>query len=304
MLRRTLLAALLLGAIPVPTMARAEDAPRPLKVVTSFSILADMVQEIGGERVAVTSLIGPDGDAHAFEPTPAAARALAGAGLVVVNGLGFEGWIERLVAASGYRGPVIVASEGVTPRALVEDGVTVADPHAWQDLRNGRLYVRTIARALAVADPAHASAYDEAARRYGEAIAAADGWVRAEIAKVPAEQRKVVTSHDAFGYFGAAYGIDLVAAQGVAETSEPSAAELRALIDQIRAERIKVLFLENALSPRLAQQIAEETGAVLGGTLYADSLSPADGPAPDYLAIFRHNVPLLRDAMLASAGQG
>ena len=273
-------------------------------MVTSISILSDMVRNVGGVHVAVTELIGPDADAHAFEPSPADAKALAGAKLVVVNGLGLEGWLDRLIAASGYRGPVVVASQGVVPREMDEDGDTVSDPHAWQDLANGKLYVESIARGLAAADPAHAADYAANAQSYLREIAAADGWVRAELAKVPAGQRKVVSSHDAFGYFGAAYAVEFAAAQGISEDAEPSAADLKQTIDQIRAEHIKVLFLENALSPRLIEQIARETGAAVGGTLYADALSPPGGPADTYLDMFRHNVPLLRDAMLASGGQG
>ena len=255
-------------------------------------------------HVAMTVLIGPDSDAHAFEPSPADAKALAEAELVVVNGLGLEGWLDRLIAASGYRGPVVVGSEGVVPREMAEDGKTVADPHAWQDLANGKLYVENIERGAG-------SSRSDARRRlrgqcpsYRREIAATDGWVRAELAKVPAGQRKVVSSHDAFGYFGAAYGVEFVAAQGISEDAEPSAADMKRLIDQIRAEHIKVLFLENALSPRLIKQIAHETGATVGGTLYADALSTPGGPADSYLNMFRHNVPLLRDAMLASGGQG
>ena len=231
--------------------------------------------------------------------TPAHARALNEADLVVVNGLGLEGWLDRLIQASGYRGPVLVASEGVEPRQMAEDGTTVTDPHAWQDLTNGHRYVVNLERALASADPAHAADYQAAAQQYLTAIAALDDQVRSEIAEVSPARRKVVTSHDAFGYFGAAYGIDFVAPQGVSEDAEPSAADLKRLIDQIRREHIKVLFLENALSPRLVEQIARETGAVIGGTLYADALSKPDGPAPTYLDMFRHNLPLLKAAMLS-----
>ncbi len=298
--RAALLATALAGSLlALPALAAGE-----IPVVTSISILSDMVRNVGGVHVAVTELIGPDADVHAFEPSPADAKALAGAQLVLVNGLGLEGWLDRLIAASGYRGPVVVASQGVVPREMDEDGKTLTDPHAWQDLANGELYVESIARGLAAADPAHAADYAANAQSYLREIAAADGWVRAELAKVPAAQRKVVSSHDAFGYFGAAYGIEFAAAQGISEDAEPSAADLRQTIDQIRAEHIKVLFLENALSPRLIQQIARETGAAVGGTLYADALSPPGGPADTYLNMFHHNVPLLRDAMLASGGQG
>src|SRR5262245_43569292 len=201
--RRTFLLAALVALLSLaPVAAGAADAK--LKVVASFSILGDIVKNVGGERVEITALVGPDGDAHVFEPTPAAARAVAAADLVFVNGLAFEGWMDRLIRASGYRGPLVVASAGVQSRTMDEDGRTVTDPHAWQDLSNGRRYVENIAAALAAADPAGASAYRAAASAYEAELAAKDQWVRDELAAVPAVRRKIITSHDAFGYFGAA----------------------------------------------------------------------------------------------------
>jgi zinc/manganese transport system substrate-binding protein len=299
MRRRSLLPALvaLAGLVAVPLAAQSA-APGKFKVVATITILGDMVAAVGGEHVAVTTLVGPDGDAHAFEPTPADAKALSAADLVVVNGLGLEGWMDRLIEASGYHGPIVIASAGVKPRSMDEDGTTVPDPHAWQDLANGHRYTVNIEAALAKADPAHAADYETAAETYLAAIDAMDREVRSAIAEVPSERRKVVSSHDAFGYFGQAYGVEFVAPQGISEDADPSAADLARLIDQIRSEHIKVLFFENALSPRLVQQIGRETDAVVGGTLYADALSPPDGPAPTYLDMFRHNLPLLKAAML------
>src|SRR5262245_21809455 len=193
-----------LVALLLPASGAAHAAGAKLKVVASFSILGDIVQNVGGDRVAITTLVGPDGDAHVFEPTPADIRAVAAADLVFVNGLGFEGWMDRLIQASGYRGPLVVASAGVQSRTMDEDGRTVTDPHAWQDLGNGRRYVENVAAALAAADPAGASAYRAAAVAYEAELAAKDEWVRDELAAVPAAQRKIITSHDAFGYFGAA----------------------------------------------------------------------------------------------------
>ena len=299
MRRRSLLPALvaLAGLVAVPLAAQSA-APGKFKVVATITILGDMVAAVGGEHVAVTTLVGPDGDAHAFEPTPADAKALSAADLVVVNGLGLEGWMDRLIEASGYHGPIVIASQGINPRYMGEDGRTVTDPHAWQDLANGHRYTVNIEAALAKTDPAHAVDYQAAAESYLAAIDAMDREVRSAIAEVPSERRKVVSSHDAFGYFGQAYGVEFVAPQGISEDADPSAADLARLIDQIRSEHIKVLFFENALSPRLVQQIGRETDAVVGGTLYADALSPPDGPAPTYLDMFRHNLPLLKAAML------
>ncbi len=272
----------------------------PLKVVASFTILADMVRQVGGDNVAVVSLVGPDGDAHAFEPTPADARAVAGADLLVINGLGFEGWLDRLGTAAGFRGRTVVASAGVAALTRSEDGRTVPDPHAWQDLAQGRIYVANIAAGLAEADPAHAAAYREGAERYSARLAALDGWVRTQIATVPPAKRLAITSHDAFGYFGRAYGVAFLAPEGIDTESEVPARALGRLVTQIRRTGIRAIFLENMADPRLVRQLADETGAKVGGTLYVDALSPPDGPAPTYTAMFRHNVPDLVAAMQAN----
>ena len=290
-------------SMQVAWIAYAEDSHR-LNVVASTSILGDMVRNVGGEAVDLTVLIGPNTDAHNYEPTPAAARSLAKADLVVVNGLGLEGWLHRLVSASDLEGPVVKASSGVAPREVDEGGQLVPDPHAWQDLANGERYVTNIEHALAAADPAHAADYATRSQAYLAELDRTDRWVRAELESVPPFQRKIVSSHDAFGYFAAAYKVEFVAPQGISEDSEPSASDLGRLVRQIRDDRIKVLFVENALSPRIVEQIGRETGARIGGELYADALSKPGGPADTYLGMFRHNVPLLRDAMLASGGQG
>lgn len=309
--RRLFLTALAALAVVTTSPSWAADK---LKVVTSFTVLGDMVRNIGGEHVALTTLVGPDGDAHVFEPTPADARALAQADLVIVNGLGFEGWIDRLVKASGYKGPLVVASDGIDTLKAEEDhghGHGDAhgsdeksekhddhhhhhegefDPHAWQDLANGRLYVANIARALAAADTAHADDYRRRAEAYGRELAALDRDIRSRLDAVPADRRKVITSHDAFQYFGRAYGIDFHAPVGLSTEDEPSAGEVAALIRQMRDEGIRVLFVDNISDPRLVQQLAREADAVVGGTLYSDSLSGSTGPAPTYIDMFRHNV--------------
>jgi zinc/manganese transport system substrate-binding protein len=276
----------------------AHAAEGKLRVVASFSILGDIVKNVGGDRVGVATLVGPDGDAHVFEPTTADARALAKADLVFVNGLGLEGWMERLIQAAGYKGPLVVASDGAPPRTMVEDGRTVADPHAWQDLSNGRRYVENVAAGLAAADPQGAAAYRAAAAAYEAELAAKDKWVRAELATVPAERRKIITSHDAFGYFGAAYGVTVLAPVGVSTEAEPSAGGLARLIRQMRQEGVRVVFLENMTNPKLIETLASEAGARVGGTLYADALSPPGGPADTYLKMFDNNLPQLKAAML------
>ena len=309
--RRLFLAALVALAVGA---AYPSWAAGKLKVVATFTVLGDMVKNVGGEHVTLTTLVGPDGDAHVYEPTPADARALAEADLVLVNGLGFEGWIDRLVKASGYKGPVVVASEGIALLRVEEDhghGHGDAhgsaeksgkhedhhdhhhegefDPHAWQDLANGRVYVANIARALAAADAAHADDYRGRAEAYDRELMMLDRDIRSRLDGVPAEQRKVITSHDAFQYFGRAYGIAFHAPVGLSTEDEPSAGEVAALIRQMRDEGIRTLFVDNITDARLVQQLAREAEAVVGGTLYSDSLSGAAGPAATYLGMFRHN---------------
>jgi zinc/manganese transport system substrate-binding protein len=297
---RILAAFLALGFLLTAAPARADD--HPLRVVATFSILGDMVARIGGERVQVTTLVGPNGDAHVFEPSPSDARAVATADLVVVNGLGMEGWIERLIRSSGYKGPVVVASTGIAPiAAKEEDGEAghdhdhdhdhgAVDPHAWQDLANGRRYVANIANAMEAAAPADAAIFAANATAYEAELAALDAWVRGEIATVPKERRKVITSHDAFGYFGAAYGVEFIAPSGLSTEAEPSAAALAGVVRQMRAEGITTLFVENVTDPRMIELLAREGGATVGGALYSDALSPPGEGAATYVEMFRQNV--------------
>ena len=271
--------------------------PQPLHVVTSFSILADMVKTIGGNDVDVTSLVGPDTDAHTYQPTPEDAKKLAHADLIFVNGLGFEGWMDRLVQASGTKAKIITVTDSMKPRIMVSlQGVP--DPHAWQNLANGRLYIRAIANALETAIPAHALLIEQQTKSYDALMASVDQSLRSKIDKIPVSQRKVITNHDAFAYFGAAYGIQFLAPVGLNTEAEPSAADVAKLIQQIKTEGIKVVFLENMTNAKLMQQIANDTNAQIGGTLYADALSGPRGQAPNYLSMFRHNINLICAAML------
>ncbi|MGE0312017.1 MAG: metal ABC transporter solute-binding protein, Zn/Mn family [Lautropia sp.] len=267
-----------------PFLARAQGvAPR---VVASFSILADMARVLAPPGIDVTALVGLDADAHVYEPTPADGRRLAQADLVIVNGLGFEGWIERMVEVSGYRGVVAIASKDITPRSEGHHGT---DPHAWQDLALARSYVSNISAALAQRWP---DRHDEIARRLTDYLARIDGLdrqVRAWLGAVPRDQRRVITSHDAFGYFGAAYGVDFLAPQGWTTHSEPSAAAVARLIRQIRKDNVRAIFVENISDPRLVERIAREGGVRIGGTLYSDALSKPGGPAATYLQMFEHN---------------
>ena len=272
-------------------------AAEPLRVVASFSVLADIASQVGGERVAVTSLVGPDGDAHVFQPSPADAKAVAAAQVLVLNGLGLEGWMTRLAAASGFKGVTATATAGIKPLRTEADGhaghghgTGDADPHAWQSLVNGKLYAANIRDAFVKADPEGRAAYEANATRYLAALDALDREAKAEIEAVPATRRRVITSHDAFAYFAKAYGIEFIAPQGVSTESEASARDVARIIRQVKAQRIPAVFVENISDRRLLDQIARETGARIGGTLYSDALSGPGGPAATYLDMIRHNV--------------
>jgi zinc/manganese transport system substrate-binding protein len=293
-----LLGLALLVLLGVSSGAHAADK---VKAVASFSILGDMVRQVGGDRVDVVTLVGPDGDAHVFSPTPADAKTLASSQLFFVNGLGFEGWMERLEKSSGFKGKTIVASKGVKPHTMVEEEggetETITDPHAWQDLANGKLYVANIRDGLIAADPEGKAIYDANAAKYLEALTTEETAVKQALGKLPPERKRIITSHDAFGYFGAAYGLEIIAPEGVSTESEASAQDVAKIIRQIKAEHIPAVFIENITDHRLLDQIARETGAKIGGTLYSDALSGPDGPAPNYLDMFRHNVGTLTAAL-------
>lgn len=294
MLKRFALAAaaLLLWQMPVA----AQDK---LKVVATFSILADFARNVGGDRVDVQALVGANGDAHVYQPSPGDAKTLAAAQVVVVNGLGFEGWISRLVKASGTKAPMIAATRGVKPRKAASDGHghDDADPHAWQSVANAKLYVANIRDALAAADPAGKAAYEANATAYLAKLDALDAEVRATVEKIPADRRRIITTHDAFGYFAAAYGVAFVAPQGVSTEAEVSAKDVARIITQIRRQKIPAVFLENVTDKRLLERIGAESGARIGGTLYSDALTDDKGPAPTYLDMMRHNVRQLATAL-------
>ncbi|MGZ0784755.1 metal ABC transporter substrate-binding protein [Pseudomonas sp. TKO26] len=289
-------ALLVLFSLLLPLSWSTAQAADKLAVVTSFSILADLTRQVGGEHVQITNLVGADEDAHTYEPTPDDAKALLQARLIIKNGLGFEPWLDRLVASSASNTPVITASRGVIPRTLDEDGEQIPDPHAWHNLANSELYVHNITRALITADPAHQADYLRNSQAYLQQIYRLLAEAKAKLGALPAGNRKLVTSHDAFGYLGQAYGIEFMAPQGLSTEREPSAAEVAALITQIRNAKVKAVFMENIKNPRLLQQIAEESGAHIGGTLYSDALA-ASGPASSFIGLFESNLNTLYDAL-------
>ncbi|MCL2161607.1 MAG: metal ABC transporter substrate-binding protein [Betaproteobacteria bacterium] len=299
-LRRAWQTVFLALAFFVASGARAAE----IEVVASFSILGDLIRQIGGERVSVHTLIGPGQDAHAYEPRPSDARLIRRAGLIVQNGLGFDDWLPRLVRASGYRGRLLVASEGIRPLEMHGENHRHArnehiDPHAWQDVANVRGYADNIAAALIAADPGGANVYRANVARYRAALDALEADIRAAVASLPQERRRVVSSHDAFAYFARAYGMTFLAPVGTAGHSKPGARDVARLIEQLRKEKAPAVFIESIADPRLIERIRAESGAVMGGTLYSDALSPPEGPAPTYIAMMRHNLGTLMAALVA-----
>ena len=266
-------------------------------VIASFSILADMTAVIGGDAVSVTALVGADRDPHEYQPHPAQLIELRNARALVENGLGLEGWMSRMARAAGFKGERITASAGVTPRTMLDGKSRVTDPHAWQDPRNGVLYARAIAAGLARIAPA--ADIQSRAAAYIRDIEVTDAWLADIFAAIPASRRKIITSHDAFGYFAVRYGIEMHGIQGISTDAEPTPRDIARLVEMIRRERIRAVFVETMTSSRFAEVLAHEAGAVMGGRVYSDALSPADGPAPSYLAMFRHNATQFAKAMRA-----
>lgn len=278
------LASAVLGGSTVAASAKVLDA------VASFTVLADVVTQVGGDRVRVKSLVPPNGDPHEFEPSPDDAKTLKGADIAFISGEGLEIWFQRLAKAAGYNGKPVVASTGIKTLAMKEGGKSVTDPHVWNSAVNVVVWVANIENALSAADPEDAAVFKANAERYTKDLQDLNAYAKATIGAVPKEKRKVLTSHDAFGYFGKEYDVTFLSPLGVSTETEASAADVAKLINQIKRENVKVYFFENSNDPRLVKQIASATGAQPGGELYVESLSKADGPASTYAKMFRHNV--------------
>jgi zinc/manganese transport system substrate-binding protein len=271
-----------------------------IRAVATFSILGDLVSNVGGERVQLKTLVGPNGDVHVYAPTPRDVKTVATANIVFVNGLGLEGWLNRLIAASGTHASVVAASRGVKARngTSLRERAT-SDPHAWQSVANTEIYVGNIRDGLIAADPAGEKIYQTNAAAYLAKLDSLDAEIKAAIDQIPVARRKIVTTHDAFGYFGQAYGVEFIAPEGLSTDAEPSARDFAKLIEQIRREKIPAVFFENAADPRLVRQIAQETGAKMGGALYSDALSRQGGPAATYIDLMRNNVRELTRALIS-----
>jgi zinc/manganese transport system substrate-binding protein len=277
------------------------SAAEKLKVVASFSILGDFVENVGKDNVSVTTLVGPNGDAHVYEPTPTDVKEVSEAQVIITNGLGLEGWILRLLEASGTKAQITEASKGVVPRTFTAEeageGEGVVDPHAFQSIGNAKIYVDNIAKGLCAADASDCKAFQDNAVDYIAKLDSLENEVKASIGKIPAEKRRVITSHDAFGYFAHEYGLTFLAPEGVSTEAEASAADVAKIVQQIREQKASALFVENISDPRLIEQIARETGLKVSGELYSDALSAKDGPAATYMDMMRHNVSTIVSAI-------
>jgi zinc/manganese transport system substrate-binding protein len=300
-IRRSIVA--FIAALAVLSASAPALAQEKLRVLATFSILGDFVKNVGGDRVEVSTLVGPNSDAHVYSPAPADAKRVAAAKVIITNGLGFEGWMARLVRASGSKASPVVATKGIKPRKQAAHGHSHGhshddtDPHAWQSVANAKIYVTNILAALIAADPAGKATYEANAKAYIEKLDALDKEVREAVATIPQERRRIITSHDAFGYFQAAYGIEFIAPQGVSTESEASARDVGRIITQIKRQKIPAVFLENVTDPRLIQRIAAESGAKVGGQLYSDALTDEKGAAPTYIDMIRHNIKQLTSAL-------
>lgn len=299
MYAKHLLSGVALAAASTVAFAAPASA-KTVEAVASFTVLADMVRQVGGDHVHVLSMVPPNGDPHEYEPTPDDAKNLKNADVVFTSGLGLEGWFSKLAKASGYQGKPVIASDGIKTRKMEEDGKTITDPHAWNSIPNAEVYVHNIVAALSKADPDDAATFKDNGDKYGDKLKELDSYARTEVDTVPKDERKVLTTHDALSYFGATYGVKFLSPLGFSTENEPSAAQVANVIKQIKAEHVHTYFFENSNDPRLVKQIADATGAQPGGELYVEALSPPDGPAPTYAAMFKYNVDKLVSGMKSS----
>jgi zinc/manganese transport system substrate-binding protein len=297
--RRSLLTAVFAAGFAALVTASPVLAQTKLPVVATISILGDFVKNVGGDRVDVATLVGPNSDAHVYTPTPADAKKVAAAKVVFVNGFGLEGWMTRLIKASGTKAPTVTATKGVKSRKMEEEGHQVTDPHAWQDVANAKIYVVNIRDGLAAADPTGKSIYEANATAYLAKLDELEKEVKAAIGRIPADHRRIITTHDAFGYFGAAYGMEFISPEGVSTETEASAKDVAKIINQIKKQKIPAVFMENISDPRMMQQIAKESGAKIGGTLFSDALSDEKGPAPTYIDMMHNNIRQFAAALMS-----
>jgi zinc/manganese transport system substrate-binding protein len=263
-------------------------------VVTGSSVVNDLTRRIGGDRFLVTCLVPAGIDPHHYQPVPDDVQRLATASLVVINGLGFEGWFDRLAKEASFNGTLVIASTGIVPLTMHEmhdlGDHQVSDPHAFHSLVLGVRYAETIRDALCVADPEGAPEIRKRAADLIASLRQCDGWARKEISRIPVTQRVIVTNHDALGYFARDYGFQIRAPNTALEDSEPSAKHLAELIDFVKTQGVKGVFLEAGKQAKVVEQIAHEAGVRLGGELYLDGLGPAGSPVDSYESMWKANI--------------
>ena len=287
----------LAGATALSLVLIASASAKTIDVAVSFSVLGDVVQNVGGEHVHVTTLVPPEGDPHEYEPTPENAKAVKNAAVTFLSGNGLEHWFARLAKAAASDKKPVVASEGIKTHTFEEDGKSITDPHVWNSAANVVIWINNIEAALVKADPEDAADIKKSADAYRKKVEALDASIKKEIGATPKKDRKIMTSHDAFGYYGEEYGVTFLSPIGVSTETEASAADVAKLIDQIKKEGVKAYFIENSNDSRLVKQIAKATGAQPGGELYPESLSPKDGPVPTYIKMMQYNTKLISKAL-------
>lgn len=286
----------LLLLVTIQLLTFAQDK---VNVVASASIFRDMAEQVGGEYVNTQSIVPIGADPHTYTPKPSDAKLVTEADLILINGLTFEGWINELIENSGTKAKVVLITEGVRPiTSLVYDNAS--DPHAWMDALNGVVYVQNIASALATVDPKHSAEYIKNAEAYKKEIKQADAYIKKQIQSIPADKRVLITSHDAFQYFGRAYGIELNAIQGISTEAEARAKDVQRVIQTIRQKNVPAIFIESTINPKLLKQISDDTGAQIGGELFADSLGEEDGPGGTYIKMLTHNAEVITNALTGS----
>jgi zinc/manganese transport system substrate-binding protein len=271
----------------------------PLKVVVSFSILGDVVSAIGKEHVVVTSIVGPNGDAHVYQPKPSDAKNIANADILFINGLGFEGWIERLIETTGFKKQVVVVTKGIKPRTLGGENSPIIDPHVWHNPHLVKIWVHHIVKGLSKIDPLRKEIYEANGKAYIEELRKLDQWIKAKLQAIPKERKRIVTAHDAFGYFSERYNVEIISPVGLSTDAEPTVQTVNRIIRFIKKHHISTIFLENISNAKMIEQIAEETGAKIGGILYSDSLSTSMEPGDTYLHLMYHNMAYIENAMSA-----
>lgn len=291
---------ILLWHTPHPTLGKEET---PLKITATFSILGDLIKNVGKDEVEVTSVVGPNSDTHVYEPTPKDIQNLTLADLVFMNGLFFEGWMDRLIDPKDIGKRVIIVSTHITPRTHAHQNCThnthpdAIDPHAWHSIPNVITYVHEIERALSAHRPDSKTFFQENAKAYIQKLTTLHHKLQDRFAQIPENKRLAVSTHDGFGYLGETYGIRFISPLGLSTEAEASAKSLAQVIDTIKTLKVPLVFVENITSTRLMQQLCEETGTQLGPTLYSDALSPKEGPAGSYLDMMDHNTSHLLRSM-------